>query len=92
MYQMRFYRNTETHTHKQTKLFSPDVMAAMLVFSEQKNFDYFFCSRHQHGRYVYCLLCLFILCENQEYKDFLTACTGVVKKILVKLMLPAFDF
>ena len=29
-------------------------------------FDYFFCLEHQHGRYVYCLLCLLGLCENQE--------------------------
>ena len=47
--------------------FSPYVMAPMLVYSYQKNFDYFFCSGHQHGRYVYCLLCLLGLCENQEF-------------------------
>ena len=47
--------------------FSPDVTAAILVYSQQKNFDYFFSSGHQHGRYVYCLLCLLGLCENQGY-------------------------
>ena len=40
-------------------------MAAMLVYSQHKN--YFFRLGHQHGRYVYCLLCLLGLRENQEY-------------------------
>ena len=39
-------------------------MAAMLVYSEQKNFNDFFCLGHQHGRYAYCLLCLLGLCDN----------------------------
>ena len=39
----------------------------MLVYSQQKNFYDFFCLGHQHGRYVYCLLCLLGLCENALY-------------------------
>ena len=50
-------------------LFSHDVMAAMLVYSLQKNFDYFFCLGHQHGRCVYCILCLLGSRENQEGND-----------------------
>ena len=44
--------------------FSSDVMAAMLVYSYQKNFDYFFCLGHQNGHYVYCLLYLLGLCQE----------------------------
>ena len=46
------------------RAFSPDVVAAMLVYSQQKNFDDFFCFGNQHGRYVYCLLFLLELCVN----------------------------
>ena len=46
--------------------FSPDVMAAMLVYSQQRMLI-ITCSEHQNGRYVYCLLCLLGLCENQEF-------------------------
>ena len=46
------------------RAFSHDVMAAMLVYSKQKNFGIFFCLGHQHGRYAYCLLCLLGVCEN----------------------------
>ena len=44
-------------------------MAAILVYSLQNNFNYFFFLKYKHGRrYVYGLLCLLGLCENQEYK------------------------
>ena len=42
--------------------FSTDVMAAMLVYSQQRNFDYFFCLEHQD-----CLLFPLRLYEYQEY-------------------------
>ena len=41
-----------------------DVMTAMLVYSQENNFDDFFCFWKQHGRYAYCLLFLLGLCEN----------------------------
>ena len=47
--------------------FSPDVTAAILLYSLQANFDYSFCLGHQHGSYVYCILCLMGLCKNQEF-------------------------
>ena len=43
-------------------------MAAMLLYSLEKNFDYFFCLGQQHGRYVYCLFCVWGLCKNQGYE------------------------
>ena len=58
------------YRHRWNCWVSPDVMAAMLEYSKQKNFDYFFCLGLQHGRYDYCLLCLWGLCETQEYQDF----------------------
>ena len=45
-------------------VFSPDVILAMLVYSQQKKFDYFFCLEHQHGSYAYCLLCILGQREN----------------------------
>ena len=35
---------------------------------KQKNFNDFFCSGHQHGRFVFCLLRLSGAGENQELK------------------------
>ena len=40
------------------KAFSPDVIAAMVVYPQEKNFDSFLCLGHQHGSYSYSFLCL----------------------------------
>ena len=65
--------------------FSPDVMAAMLEYSKRKNFDYFFCLGHQHGRYVYCLLFLLGLWKprikisafQSQVRDSITGCAEI---------------
>ena len=46
-----------------------------------KRIFYFLCLGYQHGRYVYCLLCLLGACESQEYhmlKCVSQACTKSV--------------
>ena len=40
---------------------------SIMVFLILANIDYFFCLGDQHGRYIYCLLCLLGLCKNQKY-------------------------
>ena len=58
--------------------FSPDFMHGCHVgVLLTKKVDYFFCLGHQHGRYVYCLLCLLGLCENQEFFIIRTKCQRI---------------
>ena len=46
------------------RAFSSNVMAAMLVCSQQKNFDSFFCFGNKHGHNAFCISwdCVKTLC------------------------------